>query len=107
MSNELTITDANFESEIANGVTLADFWAAWCGPCKMQAPIIEKVAEKLSGKAKVGKCNVDEAQGLASKFGIMSIPTLIIFKDGKESQRFIGVQSENTLVEKLNTALTE
>jgi len=107
MSNEVTITDANFDSEIASGVTLVDFWAAWCGPCKMQAPILEKVAEKMSGKAKVGKCNVDEAQGLAAKFGIMSIPTLIIFKDGKESQRFIGVQSENTLVEKLNTALSE
>ena len=107
MSNEVTITDANFDSEIASGVTLVDFWAAWCGPCKMQAPILEKVAEKMSGKAKVSKCNVDEAQGLAAKFGIMSIPTLIIFKDGKESQRFIGVQSENTLVEKLNTALSE
>lgn len=107
MSTELTITDANFDSEVASGVTLVDFWAAWCGPCRIQGPIVERVAEEMAGKAKVGECNVDNAQRLAEKFGIMSIPTLIIFKDGKESQRFIGVQSENVLVERLNTALAE
>jgi thioredoxin 1 len=105
MSSEITITDANFSTKTASGVTLVDFWAPWCGPCKMQGPIIEKVAEKMAGKAKVGKCNVDEESGLARKFSIMAIPTLIIFKDGTEAERIMGLQSEEMLVEKLN-ALT-
>jgi thioredoxin 1 len=103
MSSEIIITDANFDTETASGVTLVDFWAPWCGPCKMQGPIIEKVAEKMAGKAKVGKCNVDEEPNLSRKFSIMAIPTLIIFKDGKESERIMGLQSEQVLVEKLNT----
>ena len=105
MSSEITITDANFDSETASGVTLVDFWAPWCGPCNMQGPVIEKVAERMAGKAKVGKCNVDEEQGLSRKFSIMAIPTLIIFKDGREAERIMGLQSEEVLVEKLN-ALT-
>jgi thioredoxin 1 len=103
MSSEITITDTNFDTETASGVTLIDFWAPWCGPCKMQGPIIEKVAEKMEGKAKVGKCNVDEEPNLSRKFSIMAIPTLIIFKDGKETERIMGLQSEAILVEKLNS----
>jgi thioredoxin 1 len=102
MSTELIITDANFDTETSNGITLIDFWAAWCGPCKMQGPIVEQVAEKMAGKAKVGKCNVDEQQGTAAKFGIQSIPTLIIFKDGKEVERMVGLRTEGDLVEKLD-----
>lgn len=107
MSSELTIKDANFEAEAANGVVLVDFWAAWRGPCRTQGPIVEKVAETMAGKAKVGKCNVDEEQRLALKYGVMSIPTLIIFKDGAEQERFVGVQSEKMLVEKLNSLIPE
>lgn len=102
MSAEIEITDANFDSETGEGMTLVDFWAPWCGPCRMQGPIVEKVAEKMAGKAKVGKCNVDENQTTATKLGIRSIPTLIIFQDGKEVDRMVGVQQEQTLVEKLS-----
>ena len=102
MSTEVKITDANFESETSGGVTLVDFWAPWCAPCKMQGPIIARVAERLVGKVKVGKCNVDEEQGLAARFGIRSIPTLIIFDGARETERLIGLQTENMLIEKLN-----
>ena len=94
MGNELKITATNFDSETKTGVTLVDFWAPWCAPCRMQGPIIEKIADKFAGKAKVGKCNTDEERTLALKFGIKSIPTLILFQDGKEMERFIGLQTE-------------
>lgn len=96
--SEVTFTDENFDSEISSGVALVDFWAPWCGPCRMQGPIVEKVADALGDKAKVGKCNIDESAQIASKFGINSIPTLIVFKDGNEVKRFRGVQQESTLV---------
>ena len=102
MSTELKIIGSNFDSETSKGVTLVDFWAPWCSPCRMQGPIIEKVARQLTGKAKVGKCNVDEEPGLASRFGIRSIPTLIIFHKGKEAARLIGLQPEHILIEKIN-----
>ncbi len=102
MSTEVEITDANFNSETSSGVTLVDFWAPWCGPCRMQGPIIEKVAEQLSGKAKVGKCNVDKEQGIASRLQIVSIPTIIIFENGRETERLIGLQTEKVLLEKVN-----
>jgi thioredoxin 1 len=102
MSTELKVTGFNFESEISKGVTLVDFWAPWCSPCRMQGPVIEKVARQLTGKANVSKCNVDEEPGLASRFGIRSIPTLIIFHNGKEVERLIGLQPENILIEKIN-----
>lgn len=101
MSTEINITDSNFDSEISNGIALVDFWASWCGPCRMQGPIIDKVAVQLTGKAKIGKCNVDEEPGLASRFGIRSIPTLVIFHNGKEIERLIGLQTEHTLIEKI------
>ena len=101
MSTELNITNSNFDSEISKGIALVDFWASWCGPCQMQGPIIDKVAVQLTGKVKVGKCNVDEEPGLASRFGVRSIPTLVIFHNGKEIERFIGLQPEHTLIEKI------
>lgn len=93
----LEITDVNFNDMIKDGVTLIDFWAPWCAPCMMQGPVIKKLAQELHGEAKVGKANVDIAPAVASELGIQSIPTLIIFKDGKERDRFIGVQSEAVL----------
>lgn len=101
MSAEIELNEANFDAETATGTVLVDFWAPWCGPCRSQGPIIEKVASKVSGKAKVGKCNVDDNKNLANRFGIRAIPTLIIFKDGKEIERMMGLQQENVLLKKL------
>ena len=97
-TQEIVLTDANFDTEASKGVVLIDFWAPWCGPCMAQGPIIEKVAVAMAGQVKVGKCNVDEAPGLAERFGIRSIPTLIILKDNQEVERFVGVQREEDLI---------
>lgn len=84
-------TEAEFEAALSSGQLLAvDFWAAWCGPCKMLAPVIDQLAERYEGKALVGKVNVDEESGLAARYGVMSIPTVIYFKDGKELHRSVG-----------------
>ena len=101
---ELTVTDANFDTEVlkSNLPVLVDFWAAWCGPCRMQDPIIDEVAHELEGKVKIGKLNVDENPQSAQKFGVMSIPTLMIFKNGTVVKQFIGVQSKETLRGELN-----
>lgn len=84
-------TEANFKNSVASGVTLVDFWAEWCGPCKMIAPAIEELAKEYEGRANVGKVDVDEAGGLAQDYGVSSIPTLIVLKDGAEVKRFVGV----------------
>ncbi len=96
---ELTVD--NFNEAIASGTVLVDFWAPWCGPCKMQTPILEKVAPQVEGKAVIAKVNVDEHAPLAAQFGVRSIPTLMLFKDGEKVQDFIGVQQEAALVEAL------
>ncbi|HAS84213.1 MAG TPA: thioredoxin [Verrucomicrobia bacterium] len=98
MNGVLELGNEDFAGTVASGVTLVDFWAPWCGPCMMQGPIVDKVASKVTGKAKVAKVNVDVAPQVAAKFGIRSIPTLIVFKDGKAVQQFVGVQSESQLV---------
>ena len=98
---ELTVD--NFKETIASGTVLVDFWAPWCGPCKIQGPILDKVAEKIGDKAVIAKVNVDEAAPLAAQFGVRSIPTLILFKDGEKVQDFIGVQQEAALVTALTT----
>lgn len=97
---ELNLNSENFEKEVLNSdkPVLVDFYADWCGPCKMMAPIIEEIAEELKEKAKVGKINVDANQELAMEYGVMSIPTLIIFRDGKEVKRFVGLRDKNELL---------
>jgi thioredoxin 1 len=101
----LDLTDQNFEETIGSGTTLVDFWAPWCGPCMMQGPIVEKVAERVDGKARVAKVNVEEGQQTAGQYSIRSIPTLIIFKDGEPVRNFVGVQSEDELVAAIEGAI--
>lgn len=103
---ELKLNSENFESEVlnANEKVLVDFYADWCGPCKMMAPVIEELAEELQGKAKVGKINVDESTDTAAQYDVMSIPTIIIFKNGKEVKRFIGVRDKQELLKEVVNA---
>ncbi|HEY9570156.1 MAG TPA: thioredoxin [Metalysinibacillus sp.] len=93
----INATDANFQDEIKDGVVLVDFWAAWCGPCKMIAPVLEELATELEGKAKIVKVNVDENQGTASQYQIMSIPSLLLFKDGELVEKTMGFQPKEAL----------
>ena len=103
----ITITDENFDVEVTKSdkPVLIDFWAAWCGPCRMIAPIVEELAIEYEGKAKIGKVDVDENQQTAIKFGVRSIPTLLIFKDGKLLDTIIGAVPKSQIVTKLNGAL--
>ena len=101
----LNLNKDNFEKSIANGVAVVDFWAEWCGPCKMQLPIIEEFSSEMEGKATIGKVNVDEELELAQSFGIQSIPTLILFKDGKPVKKLVGLHSKESLYEEVNQVL--
>lgn len=98
------VTDQSFEAEVMQSKVpvLVDFWAVWCGPCQVQGPIVEEVATAMGEKAKVVKLNVDENPMHAQKFGIMSIPTLMIFKNGAVAKQFIGVTSKDVLASELN-----
>ena len=102
----LTFTDNNFEQEVIKSEkpVLIDFWAIWCGPCKMVAPIVEELASEYEGKAKIGKLDVDENQQTSIKYGVRSIPTLLIFKDGKVKDTIIGAVPKAQIVQKLNAA---
>ena len=88
----IELSDANFRSETGEGLTLVDFWAPWCGPCRMIAPVVEELASQYQGQLKVGKLNVDDNQGTAMQFRVMSIPTLILFKDGQPIDTIVGAQ---------------
>lgn len=91
------IKDDDFEKVIGSGLALVDFWAEWCMPCRMQAPIMEELAQDIGGQATIGKLNIDENPQIPSQFGITGIPTSILFKDGQEIRRFVGVQSKQAL----------
>lgn len=100
---EITLTKGNFEDEVLKSEipVLVDFWASWCGPCKMLAPTVAQIAEEYSGKIKVGKVNVDEEESLSREYGIVSIPTVILFNNGKPEKTSIGLVPKETLVSML------
>jgi len=108
MMKPVELTDKNFESEVVKSEkpVLVDFWAAWCGPCKMIAPIVEELATELSGKLKVGKVDVDVNQQVAQQFGIRSIPTLLVFKGGRVVDQIVGAVPKNVLTEKVSKHLS-
>ena len=95
----IELNDTNFNKTIAEGITLVDFWAPWCGPCRMQAPMVEALAHEYDGKVKVGKVNVDQEIALTYRFNVMSIPTVMVFRDGKVAEKRTGVQSIDDLRE--------
>ena len=97
----LQFTDKNFAHQIKTGVTLVDFWAPWCVPCKMMAPIVNELSESVNGHHKVGKLNVDHFQQIASKYNVRSIPTMVLFKNGKEVERFVGVKQKDFLLKQM------
>jgi thioredoxin 1 len=105
--SDVIITDQNFEGEVlkSDKPVLVDFWAVWCGPCIVQGPIVEDVAQSLGDKVKVGKFNVDENPMMTQQFQVMSIPTIMIFKGGNVVKQYIGVQSKETLLSELNKHL--
>ena len=105
--NIVTLTAANFDEETgkAGALILVDFWAEWCGPCRMVAPVLEKLADEYAGKARVGKVNVDEHNGIAAKFGVQSIPTLLLFKDGKVVEQYVGATNRDALVKMIDKHL--
>jgi thioredoxin 1 len=102
-----TLTDATFDEEIAGSAepVLVDFWAEWCGPCKMIAPILEEIATEQAGKIKIVKLNVDDAPQTAQQFQVMSIPTLILFKDGEIQKRVVGARGKGQLLEEISAFL--
>jgi len=107
MSNVVEINGDNFEAEVLNSdvPVLVDFWAPWCGPCKMLGPIVEELADDFGGKAKVAKINVDDNQDLAAKFSVRGIPTVMVFKGGSSVNSFVGLKSKDDLAEALNNAI--
>ncbi|MFM8458287.1 MAG: thioredoxin [Chthoniobacterales bacterium] len=106
-ANVLNLDDNNFDNEINKGATpvLVDFWAPWCGPCRMIAPVLDKIADAMTGQAVVAKVNVDEAPGVASRFRVSSIPTLLFFKNGEVREQVVGLQSEADLTSRLKALM--
>lgn len=104
---EMVFTTQNFESEVlkSDKPVLVDFYADWCGPCKMMAPVVEELAELYDGKAKVGKLNVDNNEEVAMKYGVMSIPTILVIKNGQVEAKMVGVQKREVLMDALDKAL--
>lgn len=101
----ITLNQQNFDEITSKGVVLVDFWATWCGPCKMMAPNVEEIATEYKGKVTVGKVDVDECQELATRFGIMSIPTLIVFRDGEKKEVLVGYRLKMQIAQVLDKYL--
>ena len=97
-----TLTEKNFNQQISKGITLVDFWAAWCMPCKMMVPVLNEVAAEAGDSVTVAKLNIDEHQAVAQKFAVRSIPTIVIFRNGKEVDRIVGVKQNDFLLNKIN-----
>ncbi len=104
MASVKHITSGNFDETIASGTVLVDFWAEWCGPCKMLGPILDEIADEIGDKAVIGKVNVDEAQDVAAKFKVRSIPAIFIFKDGELVNQLIGLQDKQALIDAVSNA---
>lgn len=106
--SDVNVTDATFDAEVIKSPipVLVDYWAVWCGPCRMQDPILEEMAKEYEGKIKIAKLNVDENPNVAGKYGIMSIPTLLLFKNGQIAKQWIGVQSKETLTAEFNKVIS-
>jgi thioredoxin 1 len=98
------LTDKNFQHQIKNGILLVDFWASWCMPCKLMAPVINEVAEEISGNANVGKLDVELYKSIAAKYNIRNIPTMLLFRNGKEINRYVGAKSKSFLLKEINMA---
>jgi len=98
------LTAESFEAEVKNGkdLVLVDFYATWCGPCKMLAPVLEQVADEVKEKAIIKKLDIDECLDIAKEFNVMSVPTMILFKDGKEVERIVGLRQKNQIIETIN-----
>lgn len=107
MSKPLTVTDTDFEQAVlkSSGLTLVDFWATWCAPCRMLAPVLEELATESEGKLTIAKVDVDSNPSTATSYGIQSIPTLILFKDGQQVDRLVGFMPKKKLLEKLTPHL--
>jgi len=105
MAKYIELTNSNFEATIGEGVAMVDFWAPWCGPCRMIAPAIEELASDYEGRAKICKVNTDEQQDIAVKFGIRSIPTILFFKDGVMVEQMVGASSKATFAQKIDALL--
>jgi thioredoxin 1 len=105
MAKPVVLNDSTFDQSVSKGVTLVDFWAEWCGPCRQIAPIVEQIATENDGKLTVGKLDVDSNGETALKFGVMSIPTLILFKDGEPVERVVGYRPKEQLMAKIRPHL--
>jgi len=105
MGKYVELNNSNFDETVKEGVTLVDFWAPWCGPCRMIAPVIEELAAEYEGKATIAKVNTDEEQELAVKFGIRSIPSILFFKDGQVVDQMVGAASKQAFAEKLDSLI--
>jgi len=106
--NVVKLTDADFEAKIekSSGVALVDFWAEWCGPCRAFAPVLDELCAEYAGRATIAKLNVDEGRNMAEKYGIRAIPTSVLFRDGKEVERFVGITQKEKLKERIDAALS-
>jgi thioredoxin 1 len=105
MGKYIELNASNFDSTVEKGVSLVDFWAPWCGPCRMIAPVIEELADDFEGKANICKVNTDDEQEVAVKYGIRSIPTILFFKDGELVDQMVGASSKQILTDKINSFL--